>query len=196
MLLGFRGQGQSARGHDGMGREAGQVATALVDRLSGARVRMMRVRFAASSGDATYDADVRAGVRAAGRVMGSTCGQVVLVGYSQGAEVVHRLVVAHPRRIALAVLMGDPLRNPEDRATVLTLGTGSLGGRGNAGPGARFPGVVRRHVLEVCVQADDVCNAPASGRVGPPSAAHHTAYQGLGTAGTIADQAAALVANP
>src|SRR5204863_414194 len=97
VLLGLRGQGQSTRGHDGMGREAGQVATALVDRLSGTPVRVVRVRFPARSGDATYDADVRAGVRAAGRVIGSTCGRVVLVGYSQGAEVVHRLVVAHPR---------------------------------------------------------------------------------------------------
>ena len=94
------------------------------------------------------------------------------------------------------MLMGDPLRNPDDRATVLTLGTGSLGGRGNAGPGARFPTVVRPHVLEVCVQRDDVCNAPPTGRVGPPSATHHTAYEGRDTAHAIADRAAELVDGP
>jgi predicted esterase len=170
------------------------VARELRARLS--KVRTVRVPFAARSGDASYDVDVRAAVRAAGEAIRAACGRVVLVGYSQGAEVVHRVAVAHPGRIALAVLMGDPLRDPKDRVALLTLGTGSLHGRGNAGPGARFPAVVRRHVLEVCVRDDDVCNAPLTGRVGPPSVTHHNAYEDAATARAIAGRAAELLAAP
>jgi pimeloyl-ACP methyl ester carboxylesterase len=176
-VLGFRGQGQSTRGFDGAGREAGQVARKLAEQLGS---RVVGVRFPSSAGGSTYDADVAAGVRLAGRLMASACGQVVLVGYSQGAEVAHRVAVAHPRRVAGVVLMGDPLRDPADPVATLTLGTGPLSGRGNGGPYARFPSVVRARVLEVCVRGDDVCNAPLAGRVGPPSATHRTAYQGDG----------------
>lgn len=195
MLLGFRGQGQSPHRHDGVGREVDQVMRSLVDRLRGTPVRQVRVPFRArSAGDAAYDADVASAVKAAGAAIRTTCGRIVLLGYSQGAEVVHRVAVAHPRRVGLAVLMGDPLRNPTDRVSTLTLGTGSLGGRGNTGPGARFPSVVRPHVVEVCVQADDVCNAPLTGRVGAPSVAHRTAYQGIGASHEIAERAARLAA--
>ncbi len=187
VVLGFRGQGQSTRGFHGAGREADQVAERLGSHVVG-------VRFPSSSGASSYESDVAAGVRMAGRVIRSTCGRVVLVGYSQGAEVVHRVAVAHPGRVALAVLMGDPLRNPADRVDTLTLGTGSLAGRGNGGPYVRFPGAVRPRVLEVCVQGDDVCNAPLTGRVGPPAATHQTAYQDPATAQTIAGRAAPLAA--
>jgi pimeloyl-ACP methyl ester carboxylesterase len=177
LVLGFRGQGQSTRGFHGAGREAGQVGRKMAERLA---ARVVGVRFPSSAGGSTYDADVAAGVRLAGRLIGSACGPVVLVGYSQGAEVAHRVAVAHPRRVALVVLMGDPLRDPADRVHTLTLGTGALTGRGNGGPYARFPSVVRPRVLEVCVRSDDVCNAPLTGRVGPPSATHRSAYQGDG----------------
>ncbi len=193
-LLGFRGQGQPTRGHRGVGREVDQVARALDAALGSAPVRLQRVRFPATTGAAAYDADVATAVQEAGRAIRTACGRVVLVGYSQGAEVVHRVAVAHPGRVALAVLMGDPLRNPTDQVATLTLGTGALGGRGNAGPGERFPDEVRRRVLEVCVRGDDVCNAPLTGRVGPPAAAHHTGYQDLATARGIAARAALLVA--
>jgi cutinase len=172
LVLAFRGQGQSTRGFHGGGREAGQVAERLGSRVVG-------VRFP-SSADSSYDADVAAGVRMASRLIRSACGRVVVVGYSQGAEVAHRVVVAHPRRVALAVLMGDPLRDPADQVHTLALGTGTLSGRGNGGPYARFPAGVRPRVLEVCAPGDDVCNAPPTGRVGPPSATHRTAYQGDG----------------
>ena len=194
MLLGFRGQGQTARGR-GLGREVGQVAGSLEAALGGTPVQVVRVPFPARSGDdATSAADVATAVSAARRVIRSTCRRVVLVGYSQGAEVVHRVTAALPRRVALAVLMGDPLRDPADRATTLTLGTGTLAGRGNAGPGRRLPVVVRSRVLEVCVRGDDVCNAPLTGRVGPASATHRTAYQSTHAAQVIARRAARLAA--
>ena len=173
LVLAFRGQGQSTHGFHGAGREAGQVAERLGSRVVG-------VRFPSGADASTYGSDVAAGVRMADRLVRTACGRVVVVGYSQGAEVAHRVVVAHPRRVTLAVLMGDPLRDPADRVNTLTLGTGSLAGRGNGGPYARFPAAVRSRVLEVCVRGDDVCNAPLTGRVGPPSATHRTAYQGEG----------------
>jgi len=173
LVLAFRGQGQSTHGFHGAGREAGQVAERLGPRVVG-------VRFPSSADGASYDADVTAGVRRSSRLIRSACGRVVLVGYSQGAEVAHRVAAAHPGRVSLAVLMGDPLRDPADQVHTLTLGTGTLSGRGNGGPYARFPAAVRPRVLEVCVRGDDVCNAPLTGRVGPPSATHRTAYQGDG----------------
>jgi pimeloyl-ACP methyl ester carboxylesterase len=151
--------------------------------------RVVGVRFPSSAGGSSYDSDVAAGVRMAGRLIRSACGRVVLVGYSQGAEVAHRVAVAHPLRVAQVVLMGDPLRDPADPVRTLTLGTGSLGGRGNGGPYVRFPSVVRHRVLEVCAQGDDVCNAPLTGRVGPPSATHRTAYQGDGAVRQIVSAA-------
>jgi cutinase len=173
LVLGFRGQGQSTHGFHGAGREAGQVA----ERLGG---RVVGVRFPSTSGGSTYASDVATGVHLAGKLIRSACGRVVLVGYSQGAEVAHRVAVAHPGRVGLVVLMGDPLRDPGERVRTVTLGTGSLQGRGNGGPYARFPAGVRDRVLEICVRGDDVCNAPMTGRVGPPSATHHVAYQGDG----------------
>ena len=117
VVLGLRGQGQSRHGHDGAGPDVDGVARAMVRRLPrGTTLRVAGVPYPARPGDdATYDADVSAGVglvrdRIASLAEDCTHTRVVLVGYSQGAEVVHRLVVAHPRLVRLAVLMGDPAR--------------------------------------------------------------------------------------
>ena len=113
--------------------------------------------------------------------------RVVLAGYSQGAAVVHRAAatLSEPT-LAAVVLMGDPQRNPRDTVETTSLGTGTLAGRGNGGVGAAFPAALSERVLEVCAHGDDVCNAPAGGRVGPPSATHHSAYKDRATQRRIA----------
>ena len=152
---------------------------------------------ARSGGDAPYSEDVRTGVglvRDRLAVLGQGCpaSRVALLGYSQGAEVVHRSVVAstHPAQLAAVVLMGDPVRNPEDDVRTMVPGPGALSGRGNGGAGARFPDAVRQRVVEVCAAADDVCDAPPAGRVGPASTTHRTAYKSHPTQHRVAALAA------
>jgi cutinase len=199
VIVGLRGQGQSRRGHDGAGKDVDGVARAMLRHLRpGTTVRIDGVPFPArSGGDATYAEDVRTGVRLvrdrlAVLAQGCPASRVALVGYSQGAEVVHRSAVAttDPAQLAAVVLIGDPVRNPEDHVQTLVPGPGVLSGRGNGGVGARFPDAVRQLVLEVCAPADDVCDAPPAGRVGPPSTTHRTAYKSRPTQHRVAALAA------
>jgi hypothetical protein len=199
VVVGLRGQGQARSGHDGAGKDVDGVARAMLRHLRpGTTVRIDGVPFPArSGGDATYAEDVRTGVRLvrdrlAVLAQGCPASRVALVGYSQGAEVVHRSVVTStdPGQLAAVVLMGDPVRNPEDHVRTLVPGPGVLSGRGNGGVGARFPDAVRQLVLEVCASADDVCDAPPAGRVGPASTTHRTAYKARPTQRRVAALAA------
>lgn len=201
VVLGLRGQGQSARGHHGAGRDADGVMRAMLPHLRhGTTLRIEGVPYPArSGGDAAYSEDVRTGVRLVDdqlTELRKNCpsSRVGLVGYSEGAEVVHRAATAAGAgRLAVVVLMGDPQRNPADPVATLRLGTAALTGQGNGGVGARFPDAVRHEVLEVCAQGDDVCNAPPTGRVGPPSATHRAAYKHWATQRRVAVEAARVV---
>lgn len=200
-MLGLRGQGQSARGHHGAGRDADGVARAMIPHLRhGTTMRIDAVPYPARSGnDATYSEDVRTGVQLVRDELSRLerlcpASRVGLVGYSEGAEVVHRAATAAGTdRLAVVVLLGDPLRNPADPVSTLRLGTAALTGRGNGGVGARFADAVRHEVLEVCAQGDDVCNAPPTGRVGPPSATHRATYKHRATQRRVAVEAARVV---
>jgi hypothetical protein len=201
VVLGLRGQGQSRHAYDGTGKDVDGVARAMLPHLRpGTTVRIEGVPFPArSGGDATYASDVRTGVRLV-RDRSSTLTEqcprshTALVGYSQGAEVVHRsaAALADPSQVVVVVLMGDPQRDPEDPVKTLRMGPGALTGRGNGGAGARFPAPIGARVLEVCATRDDVCNAPPAGRVGPPSMTHRTTYKTRRTQHRVAEVAARL----
>ncbi|RLV48291.1 cutinase family protein [Nocardioides mangrovicus] len=198
VVLGLRGQGQSARTHQGVGHEVQVAVRSLVRHLhDGRTVRLQAVRFPAVSAatEAEYDADIAAGValvRRARTTLAARCPgtSVALAGFSEGAQVAHRAAQAHA--YALVLLMGDPLRNP--RLSVRTLAFGiRLTGRGNAGYGAAFADPA--HVVEACVAGDNVCNAPLTGRVGGVSATHRQFYERPATARVVGAAVAQACAN-
>ena len=83
--------------------------------------------------------------------------EVVLVGYSQGAEVIKRTFegVGVPYRVGSVVLLADPTRDPSQRG-VLRLGdpTAERPGAFGAVP---IPNQLRPVVIDVCAEGDGIC---------------------------------------
>ena len=184
VVLGLRGQAQSPTKVRGVGAEVLGTYDAIAAREpAGTSVRLVAVRHPARSTptQAAYDADVATGVRMVQRRLGRLAdrcpnSRLGLVGFSEGAQVVHLAAARTARPLALVVLMGDPLRDPDADVRTLTFGT-RVTGRGSNGPGPAFPAGVRRHVVEACVAGDNVCNVPPTGRVGGVSATHREFYE-------------------
>jgi cutinase len=204
VVLGLRGQTQSSRSDGGVGHEVLVSVQQTVAHLEDTSVRLEAVRYPAvrEATDAGYDADVASGVRMVTRRLGTlarSCprSRFVVVGFSEGAQVGHlaavRLAPAEADRVAAVALLGDPLRDPSDAVRTETFGTGPLAGRGNAGPGPAFPMGIRDRVLLLCARGDDVCNAPPTGRVGPPSVTHRTFYEQPSSARTTGRLVASVV---
>ncbi|GGF49661.1 hypothetical protein GCM10011519_24500 [Marmoricola endophyticus] len=193
VVLGLRGQGQSASKAQGVGDEVLGVVRAIGARLPASQsLSLVAVRHPArlSPTQASYDADVATGVRMvqrhldrlARRCPGSAVG---LVGFSEGAQVVHLAAARTDHRLAFVALMGDPLRRPAGAGRELHLGT-RVTGRGSNGAGPPFPARVRPYVVEACVAGDNVCNVPPTGRVGGVSETHRHVYERPATARAIA----------
>lgn len=184
VVLGLRGQAQSATRAEGVGAEVLGTVEAVRDRLPpGTSLRLVAVRHPARSTptQAAYDADVATGVRMVQRLLARLAARcpdsrLALVGFSEGAQVVHLAASQTTRPLAFVVVMGDPLRDPAAAVRTLDFGT-RLTGRGSNGPGPAFPAALRPHVVEACVAGDNVCNVPSTGRVGGVSATHREFYE-------------------
>ena len=96
----------------------------------------------------------------------------VIVGYSQGAEVIKRAFVGDPAPSGSGsiVLLADPTRDP-DQAGVLRLGDPAAERPGAFGA-VSIPSAIRPLVIDVCAPGDGVCER---GRV--DFAAHTDGYE-------------------
>ena len=190
LVLGARGSGQESAGTavdggSGMGPQVYGVFQRLVTDLPEMSVTGVAVQYPARGVEAialdpaAYFDGLEAGVasvRGTLRRQARACPaqRFVLVGYSQGAMVMHRaaqdVIASHTarskdisRRIGGVILLADGDRFAGDRTT--DLGTAS-GGRGvsYADPavsgvrGTAFPRSWRSRVISVCNEADVICD--------------------------------------
>ncbi len=114
-----------------------------------------------------------------------------LLGFSQGAQVVHGAAAHMPselaRRVALVAMIADPSRDPADRIRHWSYADSPAPQPGKVGAGAPIDPALRDVAISLCVAADDICNdvgAPG----GPPSAAHKHFYEKPSTVRITAKQ--------
>lgn len=168
-VIGARGSGQPS----GFGDQVGPVVRSISDAtlavgrsVTSEALDYPAISIADSLGlaliNGEYDASVRAGVNslwaAVGRVA-RTCPStdIVLVGYSQGAQVIKTALegTVPMHRIAAVVLLADPTRDPSQ------IGMIRLGDPTALRPGAfgaiALPDHVRTVAIDVCAAGDGIC---------------------------------------
>jgi pimeloyl-ACP methyl ester carboxylesterase len=166
-------------GYGGMGSTVFGVAERTVSRLalesSSIRVSLVGVSYPANAW--LYYWSRRVGVRNLTELMGEDVAhcpdqRVVLVGLSQGAEVIRRALAALPsataKRIAAVVLLGDPTRHPSDPWTHGTTDS--------------QPGVAVRYAAPIPEEL--VASTWGYALDGDEIAANHTGLRGLRHSGT------------
>lgn len=147
-----------------VGRLAG-LTVPLTQRWAPDRLRVEYLPYPASLDRPPYLLSEARGIEALTRVTtayAARCpsARIVLVGYSQGADVVSDLVHRasrgtvglDPARIAGAVMLGSPRRDPRAPNLVAAPGRGLLGPRPT-----RELDVYRGRVYEVCAVGDPIC---------------------------------------
>jgi cutinase len=94
-----------------------------------------------------------------------------LVGFSQGAHVVHTAAMAVPSsmrsRVALVAMIADPTANPDDPIARWSYSSEPTRGHGRLGAGPQIPVGLRRAAIGFCVDGDAICNdrgAPGTGQ--------------------------------
>lgn len=200
VILGARGSGQDPERNAGVGaevrRSVGQLARRVHAR-SARTIRLEAVRYDASAG--TYDAyqahviDGAAMMTARLRKLERSCpgSRFALVGFSQGAQVVHGTSVDVPTdeasRVALVAMIADPRHNPSDAITQFGYAKHPVTGNGRLGSGTPIAADLRRAAISLCVEGDEICNdkgAPG----GPPSDTHRHFYEKESSARATATQ--------
>lgn len=191
VVLGLRGSGQSQTRNAGVGGEVFKSVQDMASRLharSNDTVRLEAVSYqAANVGAAT---DYRAGVddgrrrlRSQFAMLSKDCRdtKVAVVGFSQGAQVVHEfaydLTAGQSRNLVLVGMIADPLRNPADTISEWSYASKPTTGHGSLGPGPRFGPATHRVAITFCVEGDEVCNRPGGPKSNTPSATHRHFYE-------------------
>lgn len=199
LLLGARGSGQWAEGYD-QNRGYGPQVRIAVDRMSeelraeGVRVSAEPVDYPAESmttlakNPSKYWAGVDAGVarvqrRVADHAAACPDAAIVLLGYSQGAMVMHRVLQRGVEDLdtrdwlGSAVLIADSDRVPYDRTTnhgTASAGTTGLAQRATVQSGsspAKLEAWAQPLVHSICNSGDSSCGDGVDNRV-------HTRYKG------------------
>jgi cutinase len=207
VVLGVRGSNQAADRNRGVGREVLRTVTdlaRLVGARTGASVRLEAVPYDAT-GTATTDsfvAHATDGARLAGRqadAVARRCpaSRLALVGFSQGAQVVHTLASdvdeSLASRIALVGMIADPQRNPSDPIRHWSYSSTPVPRAGLLGAGAPIDPDVRATAISFCQRDDEVCNA--RGRLGHrTSPTHRFFYEDPATARVTATRLDAVLA--
>lgn len=204
IVLGARGSDQSATKNLGVGTEVLASVTAMAKQMhvdANTTVRIIGVPYPAVSGPA-YTANVFTGISHARRqlaTLGKQCpdSQFGLVGFSQGAHIVHgtalELTPEQIRRVALVAMIADPRRNPSDKITHWSYNA-EAADPGKLGAGTAIPKALRSKAITFCANKDEVCNRPPNGYSGPLSDTHRHFYEAH-AAGTGKQLAAVLKSN-
>ena len=183
IVLGARGSTQSADKNKGVGLEVLVSIKAMAARLhqrKEATVRVEAVRYDASGG-AAYQAQVGAGAELIQRLLASAARQCPhsrfgLVGFSEGAQVVHAAALDVPQavasRVSLIAMIADPRRNPSDAITHWSYGE-SAPRPGRLGAGTPIHSDVRKAAISLCAAGDEICNGRGSPGAAPSSTHRH-----------------------
>lgn len=187
IVLGARGSDQSATKNFGSGTEVRVSVTAMAERLhqrSDSTVRLVGIPYPAASGPA-YTANVLTGVASARKLLtslGKQCrtSRFALVGFSQGAQIVHGTALElNPRqveRVVLVAMISDPRRNPDDKIAYWSYDE-STPGPGKLGAGTPIPDALRTKAIAFCARTDEICNWPPGGYPGHLSDTHRHFYE-------------------
>ena len=190
VVLGLRGSNQSPDQNFGSGQEILRTVRAMsadLHRRSGTTVRLEGIPYRAESAAnaAIYRANIDDGVsRTRTRIaqLAERCpkSRIALVGFSQGAQVVHGLAIdlsgSALRRVALVAMIADPRRNPDDAIASWTYGKAAPG-PGKLGAGTPLPASLKAKAITFCATGDEICNWPPGGYAGPLSATHRHFYE-------------------
>jgi cutinase len=195
VVIGARGSMQSADRNLGVGTEVRVTVEQLARRLrqrAGVTVHVEPVLYD-SSPTPTAAGFLRntaaGGALALDRLtsLATTCpsSRLALVGFSQGAHVVHTAALAVPSsvasRVVLVAMIADPTANPDDPIVRWSYAALPTSGHGRLGAGPPIPAALRRAAISFCVAGDAICNdrgAPGSGQ----SPTHKHFYERLSTA--------------
>lgn len=190
VVLGLRGAGQSADHNFG----AGQEILASVRAMSGdlhqdtdTTVRLEGVPYRAEIAptSAFHRGNIDDGLnRTRARIaeLDERCPdtRIALVGFSQGAQVVHELADDLPAALAepvvLIAMIADPIRNPADSIASWTYGKAAPG-PGKFGAGPTVSPALRDRTITLCTAGDEICNWPRGGYAGPLSDTHRHFYE-------------------
>lgn len=206
VVIGARGSTQDPDLNAGVGTEVRRTIeqlTDLVHERSDATVHVEPIRYdaAAASSLAAYDDHTAAGsglMTKRLRSLSRSCpdSRFALVGFSQGAQVVHgaarQMPAALASRVDLVAMIADPLTNPADRIRHWSYATEPTRGNGRLGSGPPIDADLRDVAISLCVRGDEICNdrgAPG----GPPSQIHKHFYETAETTRATAEQLDAVL---
>ncbi|MCL3819680.1 cutinase family protein [Aeromicrobium wangtongii] len=190
VVLGARGSTQDPDLNDGVGTEVRRTTDELARRLhgrSGLTVRIEAIRYdaGATATRAAYQRHTVEGTRmmlSRLRTLASTCAdsRFALLGFSQGAQVVHGAATDMPGdlagRVVLVAMIADPLRDPTDAIAHWSYAEEPTRGNGRLGAGPPISAALRPAAISLCVEGDEICNA--RGAPGdPPSEVHKHFYE-------------------
>lgn len=170
-VVGIRGQSQSLEDNRGLGREVDQVTRALERGLADEDVEVTALQHRSRDTDDAdvYDADVEAGREELADVLDTLTGEcpdatLVVVGFSQGAQVAQETLAASGRlaaRVDALGLVGSPRHDPDSGATAVDLPGPPAQRAGVLGAGPDLGDLTARTV-EACLDRDAVCDADGS----------------------------------
>ncbi|KQX74780.1 cutinase family protein [Aeromicrobium sp. Root472D3] len=201
VVIGARGSTQDVGRNLGVGTEVRVTVEQLARRLharSGTTVHVDPVRYdsAATPTAAGFLRNTAAGGALALQrlsTLADRCpdSRFALVGFSQGAHVVHTAATSVPSalvpRVVLVAMIADPSHNPDDPIARYSYAAEPTPGHGRLGAGPRIPDDLRRAAISFCVAGDAICNdrgAPGSGQ----SPTHQHFYEKTSTARVTADR--------
>ncbi len=168
-LVGLRGQAQSLHHHRALGTEVDGITRRIADGLARDGVRDVRIeairhRSRVTSTLSVFQQDVAQGKRLLARKLTSLerrcpSTRIGVVGFSQGAQIAHETLAAHPRlarHVDTLVLVGSPRRDPDARVTRVDLPGPQPSAPGSLGAGPSLGGLTGR-TIEACITGDVVC---------------------------------------
>lgn len=206
VVLGLRGAGQDGDKNHGSGQEilaSVRAMSAELQRKSDTTVRLegipYRAEFAPTSEFHRGNIDdgmTRTEARVAELAERCPDSRIALVGFSQGAQVVHELVADLPaastKRIVLVAMIADPIRDPADSIASWTYGKAAPG-PGKFGAGPAVGSALRDSAITFCTAGDEICNWPPGGYSGPLSDTHRHFYETSAHARSTGRQLAAIL---
>lgn len=190
IILGARGSTQNPELNSGVGTEVRLTTDRLIqviDKRSGRSVQLEAIDYD-SAAVATVDdfmAHAEAGSRSMYqrlRALARQCqdSRFALLGFSQGAQVVHgsatRMPSALARRVALVAMMADPRRDPDDQIRHWSYTRTPATRPGRLGAGDPIDVDLRGVAISLCVADDEICNA-RNAPAGAPSQTHKHFYE-------------------
>lgn len=190
VVLGLRGAGQDADKNHGSGQEILASVRAMatdLHRESDTTVRLEGIPYRAEIAptSAFHRGNIEDGMRRTRTRIAELAQRcpdtrIAVVGFSQGAQVVHELAAALPatavKQVVLVAMIADPIRNPTDSIASWSYGK-KAPGPGKFGAGPALGTTLEGRAITLCATGDEICNWPPGGYDGPLSETHRHFYE-------------------